>query len=132
MSWTYNQTTGSLFDPAEELRGKGYSGYPPNQNNPDAQGIPNEGPIPQGLWQAVELIMESNHGPYAIRLEPYDGTVTFGRSGFLMHGDSIAMPGYASEGCIIMARDIREMFWRSTDHDLEVVSGLPVYAQENL
>jgi len=125
MAWTFEQLTGNFIDPTGSLQGKGYSGQPPHRNNPDSQTIPNQGPIPQGLWQAVELIPEStNHGPFVIRLEPYSQTVTFGRSGFLIHGDSIPHPGYASEGCVIMSRDVRELFWNSPDHDLEVISGV--------
>jgi hypothetical protein len=45
----------------------------------------------------------------------------FGRSGFLIHGDSIIRPGTASRGCIILAREIREQIAASGDADLEVV-----------
>lgn len=122
MSWLYEQASGRLTDPTGSLQGKGYSGQPPHTNDPAAQDIQNMGPIPSGLWQAVELIQESvKHGPYVIRLEPYIQTHTWGRSGFLMHGERKTPPfGFASDGCIIMSRDIRELFWNSTDHDLEV------------
>jgi hypothetical protein len=46
----------------------------------------------------------------------------FGRSGFLMHGDNIRLPGTASEGCIILPRDLREAIWNSADHTLEVIA----------
>jgi hypothetical protein len=125
MSWTYEQLTGNLFDPSDELQGKGYSGQPPYSNDPAAQNLEGLGPIPQGLWRAVELIPESTHGPFAIRLEPYETTETFGRSGFLMHGERVTPPpGYASDGCIIQSRDVRERFWDSTDHDIQVVASL--------
>jgi hypothetical protein len=127
MAWTYQQITGNFLDPDGNLQGKGYSGQPPRVNDPTAQDIHNVGPCPQGLWQAVELIPESaTHGPFAIRLEPYSATVTFGRSGFMMHGDSVSHPGYASDGCIIQSRDVRELFWNSQDHDIQVVEGAPV------
>ena len=129
MAWTFQQLTGNFIDPDGALKGKGYSGQPPHSNDPTAQDQHNIGPIPQGLWQAVELIPQStSHGPYAIRLEPYPATVTFGRSGFMLHGDSIARPGFASDGCIIQSRDIRELFWNSPDHDILVVSGEPSQA----
>jgi hypothetical protein len=59
-----------------------------------------------------------------LRLEPEPDTDTFGRAGFLMHGDSGAHPGEASEGCIIMPRNVREAVWTGGDHELEVVSGI--------
>jgi hypothetical protein len=127
MAWTYQQLTGNFLDPDGNLQGKGYSGQPPRVNDPTAQNIEDVGPIPQGLWQAVELIPESStHGPFAIRLEPYSTTQTFGRSGFLVHGERVNPPfGFASDGCIILSRDIRELFWSSQDHDLKVISGVP-------
>ena len=126
MSWTYEQSTGRLIDPTGTLQGKGYSGQPPHDNDPNSQFIPNMGPIPEGMWQAVELIPESvKHGPFVIRLEPYPQTQTFGRSGFLMHGERIEPPpGLASDGCIVISPDVRHLFWDSTDHDLEVVDAI--------
>ena len=56
----------------------------------------------------------------AIVLAPEPGTETFGRSGFMIHGDNIKAPGTASEGCIIQVRAIREAFWNSGDREIEV------------
>ena len=39
-----------------------------------------------------------------------------------MHGDSIEHPGAASEGCIIVARPIREQVWESGDRKLQVIA----------
>lgn len=122
MAWTYEQSTGKFTDPNGKLQAKGYSGQPPHVNNPDSQFLHDFGPIPEGYWQAVEMLPESSHGPFAIRLEPYPNTNTFGRSGFFIHGERLQPPvGFASEGCMILSRDIREMFWQSSDHDVLVV-----------
>ena len=122
MSWTYEQMTGNLTTPSGELIAKGYSGYPPAKNNPTAEDLHDFGPIPRGMWQIVELIEEStNHGPFVLRLESYAETQTFGRSGFLVHGDSSSHPGLASHGCIILSRDVRQTLWSSQDHDLSVI-----------
>jgi len=48
----------------------------------------------------------------------------FGRSNFLIHGDSVVHPGTASEGCIIAARYIREDIAKSPVKVLAVVSGV--------
>jgi hypothetical protein len=126
MAWTYEQASGRFSNPDGFLVAVGYSGHPPEgKNNPALQDVHNVGPIPQGKWQAVELITDSaTHGPYAIRLEAYPETQTFGRSGFMIHGDSIAEPGFASDGCLILSRDVRELFWKNADHDVTVVSGI--------
>jgi hypothetical protein len=46
----------------------------------------------------------------------------FGRSGFLIHGDSFVKPGKASRGCIIMGRLIRNAIAASGDRLLRVVA----------
>lgn len=38
----------------------------------------------------------------------------------MIHGDSIARPGTASEGCVILDRSMREQIWSGGDHTLEV------------
>jgi len=47
-----------------------------------------------------------------------------GRSAFLIHGDSIAAPGTASHGCIILARPDRERIAESGVKQLVVVAEL--------
>jgi hypothetical protein len=123
--WTYAQKTGDLL--LNGLRvGTGYSGFDNGKNNPSMQAVANLGPIPQGDWTIVgPPINTATHGPFVLRLEPANGTNLFGRSGFLMHGDSIETPGTASHGCIIMPRNIREQVWQSGDTALQVVPDTP-------
>lgn len=122
--WIYEQLTGNIFNDATDLIGKGYSGHPPHVNDPDAQNIPDIGPIPQGLY-SISGPRDTDHGPYTLPLTPHDENQMFGRSGFLIHGDRVDAPGkmLASLGCIIQARDVREAIWNSGDHMLKVVSG---------
>lgn len=121
MSWRYVQAEGTLINPAGELAGTGYSGSPLARNDSAQEAVANVGPIPRGSWHMAALIAKSEHGPYAIVLLPRNGTNTYGRSGFLMHGDEIAHPGFASHGCIIQPHPTRVAAWTSLDHDLEVV-----------
>jgi hypothetical protein len=81
----------------------------------------NVGPIPVGSWKIEAPIRHPHSGDYAMRLHPSPMTNTFGRTGFMMHGDSAAHPGMASDGCISMPRHVRERVWNSGDHELEVV-----------
>jgi hypothetical protein len=46
----------------------------------------------------------------------------FGRTGFLIHGDSLQHPGRASNGCIILPRPIRDRIAASGDDQLTVVA----------
>jgi len=79
------------------------------------------GPIPRGMWSISDPFDSPDHGPMAMRLEPIAGTLTMGRDGFLMHGDSLTHPGQASHGCIIMPRATRELVAAGTDRTLQVV-----------
>jgi len=128
--WTYVQSSGALLQDDQPVA-IGYSGIDVGKNNPSMQAVPNMGPIPQGDWTIVgPPVNTPDHGPYVLHLQPSAQTNMFGRSGFLLHGDSIESPGCASHGCIIMPRTVREQVWNSGDTDLEVVAALPVEDQQ--
>lgn len=122
--WRYTQSTGALDHDGVPV-GVGYSGHGPGVNNPVLQAVHDVGPIPCGLWHIGAPIDTTTHGPFVLPLTPMEGTETFGRSGFLMHGDEVAHAGeqLASLGCIILARAIREQVAASGDDVLEVVPG---------
>jgi len=86
------------------------------------QDHPMIGPIPQGKYTISGPPFDTTtHGPYIMRLIPDPANEMHGRSGFLLHGDSIIHPGMASLGCVIMPRTIREAVWASGDRTLTVV-----------
>jgi hypothetical protein len=101
----------------------GYSGAEPNgKNKPNMQEIPDVGPLPCGYYTITGPPFDDpKHGPFVLRLVPDPTNQMFGRSGFLIHGDSIEHPGAASEGCIILPRNVRQRIWYSGDRDLLVV-----------
>lgn len=114
MSLLYRSSTGDLFHNGA-LIGHGYSGHPPHVNDVAAQYVENVGPIPEGTWTVTAMEEHSDkHGPFVLTLTPSADTVLNGRQGgtFRMHGDSLNNPGYASEGCIIMPRPVRELVWQ--------------------
>lgn len=124
MGWQYNQKTGELKRDGIAV-GLGYSGHGEGKNNPIRQSVPNVGPIPCGFWEICgPPYTSADHGPYVLRLKPLADTLTFGRSSFLMHGDSRQYPGEASMGCVVLPREIRTEVWQSGDYRLEVISGL--------
>jgi hypothetical protein len=120
--WRYSQSTGILTNDKGETRATGYSGCGDAKNRPECQDRKCEGPIPQGKWMIIALFDSSEHGPYVLRLAPEDPNSTFGREGFLIHGDSVKFPGEASRGCIIFPRRVREEIWTSEDIELEVTA----------
>ena len=127
----YQQATGRLLH-NEKLLAVGYSGFREGKNNPGMQGVVRVGPIPVGWYAIGETVDSPSKGPVVIRLYPHKTTRIFGRSGFLIHGDSLGNPGEASHGCIIVPRDVRKYITASSDRQLQVVSGLEEYRAETL
>lgn len=121
MSWTYHQRSGELLH-GEQSIAIGYSGFGSAKNDPDSQRVAGLGPIPRGAYLLGSLSESEEHGPLAIHLVPLTGTDTFGRSGFLCHGDNKEAPGTASHGCIILPRAIREVMIDSPDKQILVVA----------
>ncbi len=120
--WTYQISTGQLSHDGEII-GTGYSGAPGIwKNNPHTTNIPGHGAIPVGVYDIGSLFTSPQTGPNAMRLTPKPGTDTFGRADFEMHGDSIAHPGSASHGCVIMPLPIRLKVAGSGDSELEVIA----------
>ena len=121
--WVYEQCSGRLLHNTE-LAGVGYAGYGEGKNNSWLETAISIGPIPHGAWAIGGPPRNTKaHGPYVLRLTPDKSTNTYGRAGFLIHGDSVKAPGTASRGCIIVARAVRVAVWQSGDRDLRVVTG---------
>lgn len=118
--WRWDQSSGELSR-AGAFVSKGYAGAGRGKNNPALQAAKGVGPIPRGRWRMTGVKDSPNTGPFTIVLEPEPGTDTLGRSAFRVHGDSIANPGTASHGCIILTRAARERMWASGDRLIEVV-----------
>jgi hypothetical protein len=118
--WTYNRSNGILSRSGVQV-GTGYSGNGPGLNNPAMSNVPDVGPIPAGSWSISEPFVDPGKGPLVMRLTPADDTETFGRGGFLIHGDNPAMNHTASEGCIVLGHDVRQQIALSEDDELQVV-----------
>jgi Protein of unknown function (DUF2778) len=107
--WTYSQLSGDLANPSGDYIGSGYSGRGAGLNNSLLQDDPDIGPIPQGTWLIGTFFDDpGGKGPIVCHLSPASTTQTFGRSGFMIHGDNKESNHTASEGCIILARNLRE------------------------
>jgi len=127
----YTQSTGDWFRDGQFIA-RGYSGHDADgvqgKNNPSEEAHRSHGPIPRGLWKIAEDPAPSSeqgpHGPFVMHLYPLPGTETFGRSGFLIHGDMAdpRLAGTASLGCIILPREVRESIWASGDRMLSVIA----------
>jgi hypothetical protein len=112
----YSQSTGSLkqgTSGALTVVGTGYAGgnlgkNPEGRNNPAMQGVKDIGPLPQGVYTIGHPQNPVTHlGPYAMPLAPDLTNNMLGRGDFLIHADT-AIPGDASEGCIVLGPAIRQ------------------------
>lgn len=126
--WTYEQSTGRLYNPDGSHASTGYAGgneghNPEGKNNPAMQCVHKIGPLPRGIYTFGQPILQSHLGPFAIPLIPDPKNEMCGRRGFYMHGDTTPS-GNASEGCIIMARAQRNACNSSADHKLQVVADI--------
>jgi len=122
MAWVYQQSTGNLSLNTIFIV-TGYSGNGAGLNKPTAQNQPNVGPVPQGTYTIGAAHSPPDHlGPLALPLYPDLANIMFGRFGFFIHGDNQFMNQTASNGCIIMAHDIRQQIASSGDTVLTVTA----------
>jgi hypothetical protein len=118
--WTYSQSTGKLLHDGA-LVGIGYSGHDSSLNCPDAEALYGLGPIPRGEWTIGSFFDDpGGKGPIVAHLTPVAGTETFGRSGFMIHGDNGSANHSASHGCIILSRPYRIAIRDSGDKSIIV------------
>lgn len=122
----YHQKTGILEIGEHQLISEEhlicYSGIGEGKNNPEMESVHNIGPLPKGLYE-IDIkgpVDTELHGPYVLTLLPAADNKMFGRSGFLIHGDSKKEPGNASHGCIVTNRLNREIIWDSGDRYIRV------------
>jgi Protein of unknown function (DUF2778) len=127
--WTYVQKTGELLRDGLHVA-VGYAGFDDpetgqnGKNNPGLANVEEVGPIPVGKYFIGTPHDTLTHGPFVLPLKPDPGNEMFGRSAFLIHGDSVVEPGTASRGCIIMSRAVRTQIAASGDKLLQVISGM--------
>lgn len=120
MTWTYHQASGNLFR-AGRYVDKGCSGAGVAKNHPEQQALADQGPIPRGSYVIQAPVTHPVTGPMTLRLVAEPMTRTFGRTGFMIHGDGSDHLGRASTGCVVLRLSTRRLIWSSGDHSLEVV-----------
>lgn len=117
----YGQKSGA-YKLGSKIIGYGYAGNGDDKNKPESQTKRGHGPLPQGLYKLTDVRDSANTGPFSIVLMPDPGNRMFGRGDFRIHGDSIKAPGTASDGCIILPRNLREKIWASGERQLTVTA----------
>jgi hypothetical protein len=119
--WAYHISTGRMTDPAGNARPElCYSGRGSCKNDPTKCGVVMDGPIPPGKYKIGLGRKSDTLGIVTMDLDPIQGTDTFGRSLFRIHGDSRTHPGDASHGCLVAPLTLRDAINFSSDKILEV------------
>ena len=121
MVWQYSQSTGQLSRNGQNV-GAGYAGAGvtavTGRNNPEMQGVSNQGPLPQGNYLIGSAYQHPQKGPTSMNLQPINHNA-LGRSGFMIHGNNVQ--NNASQGCIILGPALRQQIANSGDTTLIVV-----------
>ena len=121
MTYTFKISTGE-FSQDDVVLTTAYSGFGDGVDNTNEEAIPDQGPIPEGTYTIGAAFTHPQCGPIAMRLTPSDDTNTFGRAGFLIHGDNAAMNHTASHGCIIVNKTVRLAIDAGSDKTLQVIA----------
>jgi hypothetical protein len=89
------------------------------------QNVPGTGPLPQGTYtigtQQNNTTGSGTSLPGSMRLTPDPSNSMYGRAGFLIHGDNSRGNQSASEGCMVLNRNIRTQIGNSGDPTLRVM-----------
>ena len=125
----YNQTSG-LFrvwnsDGHLAYSVVGYAGRGEGKNQPTAQDRAGVVPLPTGVYLVGAPFAHPRLGPVAFRLTPVPSNAMYGRSAFLIHGDSKERPGQASSGCIVLGRTAGDVVKRLACRFVVVHTGRP-------
>lgn len=120
MTWSYSVKDGWMMRNGV-IMGVGYSGHGAGLDNPDAEDQKGIGPIPHGVWTMGTFFDHPHLGPIVSHLSPGRATEVFGRSGFFIHGDNADVNHSASDGCIVLPRNLREAIRDSRDRTLVVI-----------
>ena len=115
MKYTYTRYWGIFTVPgeapgAEKLVGYGYSGAVMALNDIHKSNIEMVGPLPAGTYVIENVYDDSRRGNHTCVLRPHPDNKMYGRSGFLIHGDTLSESHNASDGCIITTFAVRSMF----------------------
>lgn len=120
MMLVYDNNSGQLWQDGIRIA-TGYSGTGVGLNDPRFQFVRNVGPIPVGVYRIGKTYESVKVGPLAIPLIPLDDFQTGGRSGFVIHGDNPKGDRSASQGCIVLSRNVRERIVASAVKGLVVI-----------
>ena len=119
MKYMYERYWGIFHDNSSTIVGCGYSGAASALNDIHKQNLAKVGPLPAGLYTIAEVYDDPERGQHTCMLEPARSNIMYGRSGFLIHGDTKEEAHNASEGCIVAPYWVRHLF--KAGDEIEVI-----------
>lgn len=120
MNYTYERATGK-WTQLDKLLGYGYSGNGEGLNNPEMSNVKSIGPLPKGWYTIGIAYHNKTKGELTMNLTPDKDNEMYGRAYFELHGDNKLMNRTASDGCIVLARMLRDLISRSKIVRLQVI-----------
>jgi Protein of unknown function (DUF2778) len=100
----YNRMLGEWSKGGNSFLSGCYAGMDIGKNNAAMQEVHDVGPLPAGIYTIGLMVMRHPLGP-SMMLTPDLTNEMFGRSGFFIHLDNPAHPGFSSDGCIVCQND---------------------------
>lgn len=120
MPWVYKVSAHTFYLDGVYKFNAEYSGRPGLMNDSANECISDKGPIPRGTYTIGAAFYHHKTKAYTMRLTPFIENQMCGRDGFMIHGNSVAHPLDASDGCIILNLSERKIINDSTDKILVV------------
>ncbi|TKV22786.1 tlde1 domain-containing protein [Citrobacter sp. TBCS-14] len=120
MTWVYKVSAHNFYLNGTYQFDAKYSGRPGYKNDSANECVKDNGPLPRGTYTIGPAFYHRRTRAWTMRLTPYIENQMCGRDGFMIHGDSAANPGEASDGCIILNLPYRKIIDASSDKVLVV------------
>jgi hypothetical protein len=120
MPWVYKVSAHSFYFNGTYQFDANYSGRPNFKDDSANECVSGKGPLPRGTYTIGPAFYHHKTRAWTMRLIPYVENSMCGRDGFMIHGDSAAHPGEASDGCIILNLTSRKVIAASSDKILVV------------
>ncbi|XQS17336.1 tlde1 domain-containing protein [Citrobacter telavivensis] len=120
MPWVYKVSVHKFYLDGTFQFDAEYSGRPEFWNDSANECVINKGPLPRGTYTIGPAFNHPRTKAYTLRLTPFIENQMCGRDGFMIHGNSVAHPTQASDGCIILNLSGRKTINDSTDKILVV------------
>lgn len=120
MPWVYKVSVHKFYLNGTFQFDAEYSGRPEFWNDSANECVSNKGPLPRGTYTIGPAFNHPRTRAYTMRLTPFIENQMCGRDGFMIHGNSVAHPTQASDGCIILNLSGRKIINGSTDKILVV------------